>query len=256
METQSGNLAPNKLIHAGLHPAEIQKSITTIQSSGLAFASRDFKVVNAVVKTYQTGTSSSGTVSFGGLNVALGGTWGAFGGVGAINQRSINLFKTDIQLKLEDAVSGEKVFIATSIPFEMTLSIDPGESVCLYYTKGGLLVPKSMGDFYLAAWIPFVAKNLNTGQIIPLRAVPTLLPPKDNNAGLVLTILGGAGVLFYFSIGIANAQEGGMWLFVSCLVLALGIILFLNALFAKKKWRKEVLNAEKAAKNVSIVAQQ
>lgn len=72
----------------------------------------------------------------GGLTRSLGDKWGAFGGLGTINQSTVNQFRTDVQVKLEDPALGEKSFLQTSLPFEITLSIDPGETLEIYYARG------------------------------------------------------------------------------------------------------------------------
>lgn len=248
---QQKQFMPDKLIHAGLLPADIQKGITELQGKGLAFANKEFKVTSANIQSFQTGSVSKGHVTFGGLQTALGASWGAFGGVGAINQDSINLFKTDVQMKLEDANS-EKFFLNYSLPFRITLSIDPGERICIYFVQGGLRAPTwQLGDFRLDQWTAFVAKNLDTGQTIPIRSIPTLLPPKFKAASW----LAGLIVASFFSLMVSITEEKVVWgIIISsfCLSLAFVIVFYNN--FAKKKWKKDLEGAVEYAKSISIKA--
>lgn len=155
-------------------------------------------------------------------------------------------------MKLEDDIAGEKAFITCSLPFEITLSIDPGESICVYYAKEGFPVPKAGGDFYLADWTPFVAKNLDTGQIVPLGPLPTLLQGRINNWGVALTIFGTAGLFFYLLIGISDRSEGQTWLLTSLSILVLGLIFLASKLSAKKKYLRDLNSAKIFAKSCTV----
>jgi hypothetical protein len=87
---------PRERIQAGLLPADIQEELTPLQGAGLAFGMRQLKVAGAKMQTFQVGASSSGTMVVGGLTRSLGAHWGAFGGLGTVNQSTINQFRTDI----------------------------------------------------------------------------------------------------------------------------------------------------------------
>jgi hypothetical protein len=155
-----------------------------VQSDGLAFGTKNLIVKSAVVQSFNLGSNSSGTVKFAGLARSLG-PWAVFGGVGSINQTSINTYRTDIQIKVEDD-AGKKGFLNYSLPFAITLAIEPGESIRIYFAKGGLEKPVELGDFRLDGWTPFVAENMDTGQLIPIAGLPTLGPPKKGLLGAAI----------------------------------------------------------------------
>jgi hypothetical protein len=78
----------------------------------------------------------------------------------------------------------------------------------IYFVRGGLPVPRVQGDFRLDDWTPFVAKNMNTGQIIPMAPLPTLVPPKIGGVGcgIALLALGAVGLLMALD---ALGKKGG-----------------------------------------------
>lgn len=207
METENGLVRPLNRIRTGLLPADIQRELTPLQGAGLAFATRQLKVDGVKVQTFQVGASSSGMMVVGGLGRSLGANWGAFGGLGTVNQNTINQFRTDIQLRLEDPGNGEKTFLQTSLPFEITLSIEPGETLTLYFARGGLAAPKVQGDFRLNDWTPFVAKNMSTGQLIPMAPLPSLAAQKIGGVGcgIALLIMGGLGLI----AGLSSSGSAG-----------------------------------------------
>ena len=108
--------------------------------------------------------------------------------MGSINQTSVNSYRTDVQIKVEDE-AGCKGFLNYSLPFAITLAIEPGESIKVYFVRGGLQKSTAPGDFRLDAWFPFVAENTDTGQLIPITGVPTLGSPAK---GLVKSAIVGA----------------------------------------------------------------
>ena len=171
-------LQPSQRIHAGLLPPEIQRSLSAAQGVGLAYASQDFKVISANAKAYAVGAVAQGQVVIGGLSRTLGDHWSAFGGIGSIHLDSVNRFKTDVQLKLEDPKTGGRAFFEWSLPFAITLSIDPGESLTFYFARGGLRNPAVPGDYRLDRRGAFAAKSMDTGQIIPIGPLPTLQSPR------------------------------------------------------------------------------
>jgi hypothetical protein len=182
-------------------PQPIVAGLTQVQRDALAFSVRTFKVVAARVQSFQTGATSGGTIVVGGLSHSLGSNWGAFGGVGTINLGAVNQFKTDVQFKLRDESTGEDAFIARSLPFAMTLSVDPGDTIDIYFARGGLPKLYAPGDFTLGAWTPFAAKSLNTGQIVPFSPIPGLMRPKAPLAGPIITLIFG---LFFLSLGVVG----------------------------------------------------
>ncbi len=200
-EPKSEPCAPKSIIHAGQLPPEIQSNVTQLQADGLGFASREYRVVSARVQTFQVGAQSAGALTFTGVNYNFSAHWSAFGGAGSTNQTTLNKFRTDIQLKLEDPATGARSFLSASVPFEITLSIDPGEKLLLLFAKGGFPEPQVAGDFRLNAWTPFAGKNLGTGQMIPLGPLPAFSQgqPQNQGCGIALLIFGLFASFFVFS---------------------------------------------------------
>jgi hypothetical protein len=192
-------------------------------------------VKSAVIQSFNLGSSSSGTVKFAGLGRGFG-PWAVFGGVGSINQTAVNSYRTDIQIKLEDE-SGQKAFLNYSLPFAITLAIEPGESVRIYFVKGGLQKPTALGDFRLDAWSPFVAENIDTGQLIPIAGLPTLGSPKK---GLLITAI--VGALFTFILMISEAGVGPV-IFSSLLTLPFVVAALLRA----RKYKLSLADADRRA---------
>ena len=168
-------LVPASRIRSNQIPGIIGAQLTKVQSEGLAFGAKTLSVKSAVIQSFNLGSSSSGTVKFAGLGRGFG-PWAVFGGMGSINQTSVNSYRTDVQIKVEDE-AGCKGFLNYSLPFAITLAIEPGESIKVYFVRGGLQKPTAPGDFRLDAWFPFVAENTDTGQLIPITGVPTLGSP-------------------------------------------------------------------------------
>ena len=94
----------------------------------------------------------------------------------------MNKFKTDIQLKVEDYATGGKDFLATTLPFELTLSIDSGDRVRLFFVRGGLARPYG-SDFRIEEWTVFLAQNFDTGQVFPVSPLPSFAIPKRRLTG-------------------------------------------------------------------------
>jgi hypothetical protein len=163
--------------------------MTPLQAEGLAFGIRECRVASARVNTFQVGAASSGMILAGGLTRSLGPNWGAFGGLGTINQTSVNQFRTDVQVKLEELDGSQRAFLQTALPFEITLSIDPGETLAIFFARGGLAKPVVYGDFYLSDWTPFAAQDLDTGQIVPISPLPSLMPRKVGGIGCGVALL-------------------------------------------------------------------
>jgi hypothetical protein len=186
-----GGLTP---IKSTALPEVITNALSATQHEGLLFASREMTVTgDPKINTFQLGsaTKGRGTVSSAGLDRALGQNWGAFGGLSTIdlNQQTVNAFRTDIQLRLEDVHTGEKMFLERSISLAVTISIDRGDTIKLYYLKGGLLRPTE-GDFHVADWSPFAAENFHTNQIIPFAPVPSFAQKKvDRTVFWIVSII-------------------------------------------------------------------
>jgi len=152
----SGELGPAYKLEFQSLPREIVAGLTEYQRYALGFASRVYKVVSARIQTFQTGSVSTGTLGFAGVQRSFGAHWGAFAGAGTINQSAVHQFQTDIQLKLTDEKTGHSTFIGRSLPFPITLALDPGDSVAIYYVVGGLKRHYQQGDFGMSQWTPFV----------------------------------------------------------------------------------------------------
>lgn len=257
METEKGFVRPQNRIRTGLLPPDIQHELTPLQGAGLAFATRQLKVDGVKVQTFQVGASSSGMMVVGGLGRSLGANWGAFGGLGTVNQNTINQFRTDIQLKLEDPGTGEKTFLQTSLPFEITLSIDPGETLTLYFARGGLAAPKVQGDFRLNDWTPFVAKNMSTGQLIPMAPLPSLAAQKIGGVGcgIALLIMGGVGL--FAGLSSPASPGGGSQVFLTFLgslfFLVPGAFLsWLRPSSKRNQWQRDFEAAKRFAETCPI----
>jgi hypothetical protein len=202
----SSTLMPAFRIRTEQIPAVLGSQLKTRQRNGLAFGARDMVVKSAVVQSFNLGSSSSGNVKFQGLAGAFG-RWSIFGGLGTINQQTTNNYRTDVQIKLADDAR-LRAFLNYSLPFAVTLSIEPGESLRIFFVKGGLPTPTAEGDFRIDSWTPFAAENLNSGQLIPIMGVPTLSPPSE--ALVLAAVLSGIVTLASFPNG------------------TLGVILFLS----------------------------
>jgi hypothetical protein len=151
----------------------VGSQLTKIQAEGLAFSGKNLIVKSAVIQSFNLGSNSAGTVKFAAVGRSFG-PWAVFGGMGSINQTSVNTFRTDVQIKLEDE-AGQKAFLNYSLPFAITLALEPGESLRVYFAKGGLQKPTSPGDFRIDNWLPFVAENADTGQLVPITGLPTVV---------------------------------------------------------------------------------
>lgn len=205
-------LTPAYRVRSNQIPGVVGSQLSKVQSEGLAFGAKNLVVKSAVIQSFNLGSSSAGTVALAGLGRSFG-PWAVFGAMGSINQTSVNAYRTDIQIKVEDE-SGQKGFLNYSLPFAITLAIEPGESLRLYFVRGGLQKPTAPGDFRLDAWTPFVAESTDTGQLVPIAGVPTLGPPKN---GLLKTAIVAAVVTFLVVIFGASS---GVVIFSSLLTMA------------------------------------
>jgi hypothetical protein len=192
-------LAPGCRLRSDQLPVVVGSQLTKVQSAGLAFGFKNLIVKSAVIQSFNLGSSSSGTVKFAGVGRSFG-PWAVFGGMGSIDQTAVNSFRTDVQIKLKDE-SGQKAFLNYSLPFAITLAIEPAESLRVYFVRGGLQKPSSLGDFRLDGWSPFVAENIDTGQLIPIAGLPTLGPPKT---GLPAVAIAGAVTFFIAALGASS----------------------------------------------------
>jgi hypothetical protein len=130
-----------------------------------------------------------------------------FAALGVISQSTENIFRTDIQLKLEDPQTNEKVFFSWSLPFAITLSIEAGESLTFFFARGGLPTPQVARDFRLDEWTPFVAQNRDTGQIIPIGPLPGLNPSPWS--ALAFRRTAGKGILLGVGLVVAVSLASG-----------------------------------------------
>jgi|SRR5579859_4849293 len=244
----SGELGPAHKLQFQMLPHEIVGGISENQRYALAFASRVYKVVSARVQTFQTGSVSHGTVGFAGLGHSFGAHWGAFAGAGSINQSSVNQFRTDIQLKLTDEKTGHSTFISRSLPFAITLALDPGDTVAIYYVVGGLRRHYQFGDFGMAQWTPFVGKSLSTGQIIPLNPLPGLLPPSAGGSvvcGIVLFVFGLLCTMGF----VAGSDALGIFGLITMAIGALPVFLYTRK---KKRYREDLATSNKYGSAMAI----
>lgn len=184
-------LKPSNRITPSDLPPELSQSLSGLQRNGLAFAIRKLRVVSAHVQSFQTGSISKGSINLIGAERALGEYWSILGATGSINQQSVSQYRTDVQIKLEDR-SGEKYFLNYSLPFAITLSIDPGENLELYFVKGGLRKTFTQTDYRCNDWVTFAGRNSDTGQLLPIGFLPSLNPPSTSwlTAGVVVGIIG------------------------------------------------------------------
>jgi len=236
---------PNARLAAATLPPQLRPNITNRQAENLRFGSRKYQVVSSRVQTFQTGAVSKGSVAVGGLSRSLGQHWGAFGGLGHVNQSSISRFRTDIQLKLRDPDNKELGFISASVPFEITLTVDPGDTLDVFFARGGLAHPREPGDFRLDEWSPFSAQNLTTGQAIPLGPLPTLGPPVPQNVGCA-AILVIVGVILLSAAAAEFSSEGWQaWLAFGIAFAGVGIALSSQNVLAKRRWRSELAAAQR-----------
>src|ERR1700734_208904 len=126
MNRMASPLLPACRLSADQLPRVLAGNITALQRNGLAFGVRDMTIKSATVQSFALGSNTSGAAKFGGVGRAIG-PWAVFGGMASLQQHSANIFRTDVQMKLEDA-SGCKTFLNYSLPFAITLAVDPGET--------------------------------------------------------------------------------------------------------------------------------
>ncbi len=163
-------------------PGAIAQALSVAQCDGLAFAYKKFVIAGEPkIQTFQMGsaTKGKGTMKSIGLERVISQNWSVFGSVSGINLKmsTANTFRTDIQIRLENTGTGERLFFERSVPFPITVSMDRGDAVNLYYAKGGLTHP-AKGDFRINVWIPFLLENVYTKQIVPLASIPSFVKPK------------------------------------------------------------------------------
>jgi len=204
-------LAPAFRVRSNQIPGVVGSQLTKIQSEGLAFGAKNLVVKSAVIQSFNLGSSSTGTVKLAGVGRSFG-PWAVFGAMGSINQTSVNAYRTDVQIKVEDE-SGQKGFLNYSLPFAITLAIEPGESLRVYFVRGDLQSPTA-GDFRLDVWIPFVAESTDTSQLVPIAGVPTLGSPKGS-------LLKTATVAVFVTVlAIAFGASSGFVIFSSLVTIA------------------------------------
>ena len=206
-------LAPAFRVRSNQIPGVVGSQLTKIQSEGLAFGAKNLIVKSAVIQSFNLGSNSTGTVKLAGVGRSFG-PWAVFGAMGSINQTSVNAYRTDVQIKVEDE-AGQKGFLNYSLPFAITLAIEPGESLRVYFVRGGLQKPTAPEDFRMDAWTPFVAESTETGQLVPILGLPTLGSPK--NGFLKMAIVAMIVTLLAISLG----ASFGFLIFLSLLTIVL-----------------------------------
>ena len=238
-------LVPKSALPFQFLPQPIVAGLTQPQRDALSFSVRTFKVVTARVQTFQTGATSGGSVKFAGSTYAWTSHWSTFGGVGTINLSTANQFKTDVQFKLRDETTGEDAFIARSLPFAMTLSIDPGDTIEIYFVCGGLDRFYAPGDFALKAWTPFAARSMNTGQIVPFSPAPAFLRPQASPIGPIITLT--FGLLFLLLGFVVDSQTLILLSTIACLIGAIIIAVQVTTLNSYKRDLKLAIEQKAAA---------
>lgn len=218
-------------------PGAVAQKLSDVQRDCLAFASRTCKVVSEPrIQTFNIGsaTTGKGTVVGGGLGHALG-QWDVFGNIGSINmkQQTVNAHQTDIQLKLEDVKTHEQIFLSQSVPFALTLSIEKGDIVALYYTKGGLPKPLK-GDIRLDDWALFLIRIESTNQLVSVGPVSSFAKPQVVRWYTYLGIVWILGVLVAPPIGIYEYSVSGM------IQIACGAALIGYPLWRSYKWSEDI----------------
>jgi hypothetical protein len=161
-------------------PPIVLAHLSKDQKQYLQFERRKFKVIGTPqIKTYHIGSLGKGSTAGGGLGTALGDSWGIFGNMSSTKMATLNQFKTDIQLRLEDETTHEKIFFEKSFPIEMTLSIEPGDSFSIFSVKTEKEnLPGWEGKEFLS-FTPFIAQVDETKQLLPLGKVPQVTIPEQ-----------------------------------------------------------------------------
>lgn len=197
-------------------------------------------VKSAIVQSFNIGSQAKGTVQFAGLDRAIGG-WGVFGGVGSMSQSSVNTFRTDIQIKLEDP-TGVRSFLNYSLPFPVTLSIQQGERLRVYFVKGGLRRPSKQGDFKLENWTPFVTESLETGQLVPITGLPTL-----DFAPLPGLVVGGIFSALLFIAFVSSGSVGA-----ALFTLLLSVFFVWTFIFRRSVYKRALSEAAQTAAHAAV----
>lgn len=230
-------------------PKVVRDKMTKVQKDYLIFSKGTFKVVgNPIVQSFQVSSTSGGSSNLGGVGYAVNQRWNVYGGIGSINMTTINEYKTDIQLRLENKKK-KKDFISVSLPFKVTLSVEAGDTLDIFYARGGLPNP-IRDDFRLDNWEPFLAENKYTKQVIPLRSLPRLLgePPRNYSSEAIASLI----IVWFISVvllGVATAHSNLISWILFLLSVALGILASRYVVDKKyKNEEQEYLDALKKAK--------
>lgn len=161
-------------------PPVVVERLNKDQEQYLQFEKRVFKVIGTPrVQTFHVGSLGKGSTVGGGLGKALGDTWGIFGNMSSVNMATLNKFRTDIQLRLEDDEVHEKIFFEKSFPVEMTLSIETGDTFSIFNVRAEDQNLDEKNKKFLK-WTPFIAQVDETKQLIPLGSVPPVIVPEPD----------------------------------------------------------------------------
>lgn len=157
-------------------PSVIVDRLDEGQKKFLLFGKKIFKVVGTpVVKTLHIGSLGSGQSVTTGATRNISDNWSIIGGLTSVNMATLNKFRTDIQLRLENEETHEKMFFEKSFPLEITLSIETGDIFSIFYVRGKA---ENLSDGKFLNWTSFIAKDEETKQLIPIGNIPAVVNPK------------------------------------------------------------------------------
>jgi hypothetical protein len=160
-------------------PSVVTERLNKDQKKYLQFERKVFKIIGTPrVQTFHVGSLGKGSTVGGGLGKSLGDTWGVFGNLSSMNMATLNKFRTDIQLRLEDEETHERIFFEKSFPVEMTLSIETGDTFSIFEVRAEDQNLDEKNKRFLK-WTPFIARVDETKQFIPLDTVPSVIIPES-----------------------------------------------------------------------------
>ena len=158
-------------------PSVVVEHLSQNQKVLLQFGRRIFKVIGAPhVQTFHVGSVGKGSTAGGGLGTSISDSWGIFGNLSSVNMATLNQFRTDIQLRLEDTATHEKIFFEKSFPVEMTLSIESGDIFSIFHVRAKEKNLQASNRKF-TTWTPFIAQDDETKQLIPLGTIPPVVIP-------------------------------------------------------------------------------
>ena len=104
-----GPLSPSQRVRCNQIPGIIGSKLTGIQSDGLAFGVKKVLVKSAVIQSFNLGARSSGNVKIVGAARSFG-PWAVFGGMGSIQQMSVNSYPNRHPNQIGGRLRAESVF--------------------------------------------------------------------------------------------------------------------------------------------------